>query len=229
MINTLREPLDMCISKYTYSVSLLISFITAILLKLNNISYINITLFAVLIFCISLMYLSRNKVIEGIDAMDDMMDTKKEYDSYLNTTNELASKVKGDIFNVLETNGIDAKALISQDSITELTKIIQSISDPSETPKKNINGPIIDTTSKTKNNKLLDAHKYIYNINNVISCDILTENQCVAADDCIWVNRKSNTGGNISLCERGDKSGPYPKRNPDGSLSDVDYDYYKIK
>ena len=202
------------------SKSLGISLITAIVLKLTNISYVNISLFAILIFCVSLLYLSSNKVIEGIDAINSMP----------TTNNQKANNIMAGIGSVLADNDIDVGTIFSPDYIKELTDIVSSIShsqNPLDTSTSGISEPgsYIDTTSRTKNSKLLDVY---YNFKSNESCSILNESDCVDVDNCIWVNNKSNTGG-ISLCERGDKSGPYPKRNPDGSLFDVDYDYYKIK
>ena len=71
MTNTLFGQSSICISKYKYSASLIISLLTVIVLTPTTMSYINITLFSILILCVSLFYLSRNNVIEGADGDDN--------------------------------------------------------------------------------------------------------------------------------------------------------------
>ena len=210
MNNTLDNPLVMKISKYKYSISLIISLLSAAVLALTNISYINIILFAILIFLISLFYLSRNKVIEG------------------SSDSEKANSIIAGITNVLTANNIKSENYPNAEYIAQLTDIVNSISAKSgpgstSTSTSNVNAPYIDTTPKTRNDKVLYAYSRV-NIRE--SCNEFNHTECDSKDSCVWVN---SITGNISRCERGDKSGPYPARNANGSLVDVDYNYYKIK
>lgn len=216
MNNTLSKPSDIRISKYNYSASMIISLITAIVLMLTNISYINIILFTILIFCVSLFYLTRNKLIEG-----------GEFDAIVTTNDTATNKILDGIGTVLANNGYDVSTIITPAYMAELKSIVSSMTttDVNNSSTSGIHAPYIDTTSKAKNDKLFDAY---HKINLIVSCGNFNHTDCDAADSCIWVNNTSNTGVN-SLCERGDKSGPYPLRNPNGSLVDVDYNYYKIK
>ncbi len=214
MTNTLIGQSSICISKYKYSASLIISLLTAIVLTLTTISYINIALFSILILCVSLFYLSRNNVIEGNVDVGDGQALRGLSSSAVNAIlSGFDNVLKAHITDINLVNGL-ATSLANQPALDN-----QSITDGANNSSTSINnnGPYIDTTIRTKNDKVFDAY---YKINLNGSCSAFNNTQCDAEDSCIWVN---------NICERGDKSGPYPLKNSNGSLVDVDYNYYKIK
>ena len=154
MTNTLFGQSGICISKYKYSASLIISLLTTIVLTLTTMSYINITLFSILILCVSLFYLSRNDVIEG-----------GEFDSIITTSNLNVNNILNGIGTVLTNNGIDVSDMLTQEYIAEATSIVSSLTthgvNNSSTSSINDNGPYIDTTHRTKNEKVFDAYSKI--------------------------------------------------------------------
>ena len=222
MTNTLFGQSGICISKYKYSASLIISLLTVIVLTPTTMSYINITLFSILILCVSLFYLSRNNVIEGAVGDVDPDDAATALDR------AAVNAIISGFDQVIQANSANISLVISK-----ATEIANQTSLDSRTTTDsanggstsiNNNGPYIDTTTRTKNDKVFNAY-YMINPRSTEtslneSCNSLNNIQCDAIDSCIWVN---------NICKRGDKSGPYPLRNPDGSLVDVDYNYYKLK
>ena len=222
MTNTLFGQSSICISKYKYSASLIISLLTVIVLTPTTMSYINITLFSILILCVSLFYLSRNNVIEGADGDDNnAVDTtpldRSAVDAIISGFEQVIQANSETITRVIA----ETTAAANQASLDNLTTTAGA---NGSSTSINGNGPYIDTTPRTKNDKVFNAY-YMINPRSTEtslheSCSAFNNTQCDARDSCIWVN---------NICERGDKSGPYPIRVPDGSLVDVDYNYYKLK
>ena len=207
---------DKCIQKFKNTASLIISLLTAVVLSLTNMSYMNILLLTVIMFCITSFYLYSNKILEGDTNISDVL-----------------SRVGDAINSTTGAPPIDFSTVVSPEYINSLTDTLGSEFQRTATATATVVGssgttaPVvyIDTTPKKSNSNILDV---INKINLHVPCINLEETSCNLADGCIWVNRKSN-GSNVSLCVRGDKSGPYPAKNSDGSLYDVDINYYKLK
>ena len=236
MTNTLFGQSSICISKYKYSASLIISLLTVIVLTPTTMSYINITLFSILILCVSLFYLSRNNVIEG----DQNIDTAGATIGVISADDDIN---EGDVTGLNPSvvndiiSGFDQVLQANSANISLVNEITQRLANQASLDSRtttagangsstsiNGNGPYIDTTPRTKNDKVFNAY-YMINPRSTEtslheSCSAFNNTQCDARDSCIWVN---------NICERGDKSGPYPIRVSDGSLVDVDYNYYKLK
>ena len=254
MTSKSMHPLYRCISTYKYSASLIISVITAIILSVINLPFMHISLITILMFCISLFYLYSNKLIEGntpstpvttatlAEAESEAAATEATLASSSKTPTPEASLMVdnvidgvGGVFKKLDLP-VDIKAGLDPSYITELKGIVSSITDPGAKAAATLDAlvpdankiPNIDTTPKTQNTNVLKTLGAIRDIKSKTTCNYSQETECVAADSCIWVIRKSNNNINTTSCERGDKSGPYPVRNTDGSLTDVDRDFYKI-
>jgi len=242
-----------CVSKNKYSVSLIISLITAIILSITNLSYTHISVIAIFMFGVSLVYVYSNRLVEGNESAETQSRELKEAQEYSssqevsgNTPVTADSSAKVDkIIDGIDSvvkgadfpEDISIKSALKPEFIAEIKGIVSSIIDPSVTADANLdklapgaNGiQNIDTTPKTQNIKVAQTINAIRDTNSPEKCNYSQETECVAADNCIWVIRKADIKGTTMLCERGDISGPYPSRNADGSLTDVDRDYYKLK
>ena len=250
MTNKSTYSVHRCVSKNKYSVSLIISLTTAVILSITNLSYTHISVIAIFMFGISLVYLYSYRLIEGAESAEDKQSRElkeaQEYSSQEVSGNTPATadssakidKIIDGIDSVVKDAGFPAdsiKSALTPEFITEIKGIVSSIIDPVTDANLDklapgANGiPHIDTTPKTQNIKVAQTINAVRDTNSTEKCNYSQETECVAADSCIWVIRKSDIKGTTTLCERGDISGPYPSRNVDGSLIDVDRDYYKLK